>query len=133
MTLTTQFTYATMVPLLVTTLTRTDMTTVIFYEGLRLMEAVNTAGAIPGDTLTYTMTYTNPTIDVLNNIVIHNATPAYTTFVSVSCGPLGVGLSGCSVTTAPPVAGQGAIAWTLTGSLAPGASGAVTFAVRIDP
>ncbi len=97
------------------------------------MESVNATAGIPGDTLTYTITYTNPTIDVLNNIVIHNATPSYTTFVSASCGSLGAGLTGCSVTTAPAVGGQGTVEWTLTGSLSPGASGAVMFSVQIEP
>jgi hypothetical protein len=53
-------------------------------------------------------------------------------FVSGACGTLGTGLTGCALTTQPAVNGTGAVKWTLTGSLAPGASGTVTYRVKVQ-
>ena len=84
--------------------------------------------------LEYTVAYTNGGSGALNSIVITDATPAFTTFLSATCtAPLPASLTACSPTTQPSVGGSGAIAWTLTGSLAPGASGTVVFTVRVNP
>ncbi|MBI2516480.1 MAG: DUF11 domain-containing protein [Opitutae bacterium] len=117
----------------VETLTRTDTTTVgaAGSAGLTLVKQVDKASARPGDTLTYTLTYTNQGADVLREVVIYDATPAYTHLVSAAAGPLPAGFS--NVTVVAPVAGaSGAIRWEFAGELAPGANGAVTFSVRVD-
>jgi uncharacterized repeat protein (TIGR01451 family) len=90
--------------------------------------------ARPNDILEYTVTFTNGGSGALNTIVITDSTPAFTTFQSATCTvPLPAALTACSATTQPSVGGTGAIAWTLTGSLAPGATGSVVFVVRVNP
>jgi uncharacterized repeat protein (TIGR01451 family) len=126
--------------------TRTDTTTVgaAGGAGLTLAKAVRNvtlggaAGtantARPNDVLEYTVTYTNGGSGPLNTIVITDATPAFTTFQSATCtAPLPASLTGCTATTQPGVGGTGAIAWTLTGALAPGSTGTVVFVVRVNP
>ena len=128
------------------TYTRTDTTTVAGAggAGLTLAKSVRnvTLGGAPGtantarpnDVLEYTVTYTNGGAGPLNSIVITDATPAFTTFQSATCtAPLPASLTACSATTQPSVGGTGSIAWTLTGSLAPAASGTVVFTVRVNP
>ncbi|MDQ6974429.1 MAG: hypothetical protein Q9M10_06055, partial [Mariprofundaceae bacterium] len=116
----------------VKTYTRTD-TTIVGQEGLVLHKAVDLPVAKPGQVITYTISYTNPTQGVLNSIVIHDATPAYTTFASASCGaPLGTGITGCTPSTIPTVGQAGSIAWTLTGSLQPNATGTVQYKVTVN-
>ena len=45
---------------------------------------------------------------------------------------LGTGLTGCAVTQQPAVNAAGSVRWTLSGTLAPGASGTVTYQVRVQ-
>jgi len=128
------------------TITRTDTTTVGAAGGssLTLAKSVRNvtqgtpAGtsntAKPGDVLEYSVTYTNPAAGALSAIVITDATPAFTTFQSASCGaPLPAGITACNVTTSPAVNGTGSVVWTLTGSLAAGGSGTVLYQVRVAP
>ena len=127
------------------TYTHTDTTTVgnAAGAGLALQKTVRnvttggTAGtsnaARPGETLEYTITYTNNSADPLATIVVNDGTPAFTTFVSASCGaPLPANITACSVTTQPSVGSTGAISWTLTGSLASTQSGTVIFRVLLQ-
>jgi uncharacterized repeat protein (TIGR01451 family) len=125
--------------------TRSDVTTVgATGAGLTLGKTVRnltlgtaagtTNTARPNDLLEYTVTYSNGANAPIGAIVVNDATPAFTTFQSASCGaPLPASLTGCSATTQPAVGGTGAIAWTLAGSLAPGNSGTVVFVVRVNP
>ncbi len=83
---------------------------------------------LPGDTLLYTITYTNTSPFAEQNIAIKDTVPANTTFVSAACGTLGAGLTGC--TPSGPTAGV--VTWTLTGALNPGASGTVTLTVTVQ-
>ncbi|MBK8323042.1 MAG: DUF11 domain-containing protein [Betaproteobacteria bacterium] len=128
------------------TYTRTDTTTVANAGGAGLTLAksvrnVTLGGAAgtantarPNDVLEYTVTYTNGGSGALSSIVITDATPAFTTFLSATCtAPLPASLTACAATTQPSVGGSGALAWTLTGSLTPGASGTVVFTVRVNP
>lgn len=117
-----------------TVLLRTDTTTVgaEATAGLTLAKQVDKDRVRPGETLSYTLTYTNQGAAPLREVVIHDATPAYTHFVSAAAGPLPNGLSAVTV-TAPGAGEAGALRWTFTGELAPGASGAVTFTVRVEP
>ena len=100
--------------------------------GLFLAKTVSAGSARPGDALTYTIQYTNLGSQPLSGIVIHDTTPAWTTFSSAGCGALGGGLTGCSVSSQPAAGGTGAVAWSLAGMLAPGASGSVTFVVQVQ-
>lgn len=115
--------------------TRTDITIIgnATNAGLALLKIVDKATALPGDNLVYVITYSNNSSGSLSNIVINDATPTFTTFVSTSCGTLGAGLTGCSVTTQPAVGAIGSIRWTLTGGLASVGTGTVTYTVQILP
>jgi len=111
-------------------LTRTDLTLVTGGAAVRLRKEVDLTSARSGQVLTYTITYQNTGTEALGDLVIHDGTPAYTTFVSALCGALPPGLTGCTVAT-PPASGEGALTWTFTGVLHVGASGTVTFQVRV--
>ena len=132
--LTASFSYTNANPALNATYTVKDLTTVgtPTTAGLRLEKAVDKTTALPGANLTYTLTFTNDSSGAISNIVINDATPAYTVFVSAACGaPLPLSLTGCSVTA--PAAGQtGNIQWTFTGTLNPSQTGTVTFVVKIQ-
>lgn len=116
------------------TLTRTDTTLVGAGAtlGLTLAKQVDNATALPGDTLVYTITYTNQGAAPLRDVVIHDATPAYTRFVSAASGTLPASLSNVTL-SAPAVGESGAVRWNFTDELASGASGSVTFSVRVEP
>jgi uncharacterized repeat protein (TIGR01451 family) len=105
---------------------------VINAGNLQITKAVDVATARPGDLIQYTITYRNLGLAPLSAIVIQDATQSFTVFQSASCGTLGAGLTGCSVSTQPAVNGTGTVLWTLVGGLAPGASGTVTFQVRVQ-
>ncbi|MFY9260493.1 MAG: hypothetical protein WAO71_08305 [Gallionella sp.] len=100
--------------------------------GLSLVKQVNTPTASPGTNIVYTVVYTNSSTGPLSNVVIHDATPAYTTFQSAGCGTLPLNFTVCSITN-PAVGASGSIIYTFTGTLAPAASGAVTFTVQVQP
>ena len=132
--ITASFTYTNASPALTATYTVKDMTTVGTgtTAGLKLTKTVDKATALPGANLTYTLTYTNDSTDVLSNLKINDSTPAYTTFVSAACGsPLPANLTACTF-TAPSVGSTGNIQWTFTGTLAPTQTGTVTFVVKIQ-
>jgi uncharacterized repeat protein (TIGR01451 family) len=129
-----------------TTYTRTDTTTVgpVAGAGLTLSKtvrnvtqggaAVTSNTARPNDVLEYTITYLNTSGGTVSAIVVTDATPAFTLFLSAACGaPLPASLTGCSVTTQPAVNGTGTVAWTFTGTLASSGTGTVSFQVRVQP
>ncbi|TNE70919.1 DUF11 domain-containing protein [bacterium] len=99
--------------------------------GLELVKTTNKATALPGEQITYTVTYTNVSSGSLNTIVIRDATPSYTTFVSVGYGALPNSLTNC-VTVSPSVGTSGIITWTFGGVLESGGSGTVTFTVQVE-
>jgi uncharacterized repeat protein (TIGR01451 family) len=129
-----QFVYTNASPALNATYTHTDVTTVgnSTSSGLRLVKSVDKATAKSGDTLLYTINYSNSGSGTVSNIVVSDTTPYYTTFVSGACGSLPTGITACTISTQPSVGGTGSISWTLTGSLASSASGQVTFTVKIQ-
>ena len=125
--------------------TRTDVTTVGTAATLGLtlskdVRNVTTGGAfgfsnsaLPGEMLEYRITYTNVGTSPLSNVIVNDATPTYTTFVSATCGALVPNITLCNVTTQPAIGGSGSLVWTLTGSLAPGPQGTVFFRVNVVP
>jgi uncharacterized repeat protein (TIGR01451 family) len=119
---------------LATNLSRTDLTIVgnPTTAGLTLVKTVNKATAAPGETLTYTVIYSNTSSEPLNNIVIFDSIPAYTTFLSAPVPQLPPNLTGVNVTT-PAVGASGSIRWTFSGTLSPSQSAAVTFSVSVTP
>jgi uncharacterized repeat protein (TIGR01451 family) len=133
-TVTASFTYINASPALVASATRTDTVTVGgSTANLSLVKSVDKANALPNEIITYTVTYTNVGAALLKNVVVHDATPAYTLYVGGSAGcPLLVTRTTCAVTE-PANGATGGIVWTISGDLAAGASGTVQFQVRIQP
>ena len=130
-TLTASFTLTGASPALAASDSLFDVTTVTAGSVLRLDKTASVATVAPGGSITYTVTYTNPGPDPVSNIVIRDATPAWTVFTSATCLTLGAGLASCTLTTQPAVNATGSVVWTLGGALAPGASGSVQFRVRV--
>jgi len=133
-TVTVNFTYSGASPALSANYTHSDITTVgnSTSAGLDLIKAVDKATAKSGDTLSYTVTFVNDSFGSLSNIVLIDATPAYTTFASAACPSiLPSGLT-CTITTQPSINGTGSIRWTFTGTLLPTASAQVTYSVKIQ-
>ena len=132
-TLSALFTYTGAAPSLTATLTRQDVTTVgnPTTAGLTLSKSVDKPSAAPGETITYTIAYSNTSSDLLRNVVIYDNTPAFTKFVSGSNGPLPLDLTGV-VLTAPSPGQKGAMRWTFAGTLRPGGTGTVSYQVTLD-
>ncbi|WP_307598099.1 beta strand repeat-containing protein [Variovorax boronicumulans] len=99
-----------------------------------------------GETLEYRVTYTNNGTTPISGMTVNDTTPQYTSFVAAQAGTTPASLTACSKNTpanalpAPAVAcaasqaagGTGGLRWSFTGSLAPGATGAVLFSVKVD-
>ena len=95
------------------------------------MKTVDKATALPGEILTYTLVYQNTSSGNLTNITISDSTPAYSTFVGATTGPLPPSLTGVTLTT-PAVSSVGAVQWQFIGMLLPASSGTNTFSVQVD-
>lgn len=132
-TLSANFTYTGAAPALLAALSRKDVTTVgnPTTSGLRLNKTVDKPSALPGENITYTITYTNVSSDALRNVIIYDTTPAFTKFVSGANGPLPLDLTNV-VLTAPAPGAAGAMRWTFAGTLSPGGTGTVSFVVKLD-
>lgn len=129
-TVSSSFIYDTLAPTVTEVLTRTDTTTVGVggTNTLSLHKAVNKATAKPGETITYTITYSNNGTDNLSNIVINDSVPAFTHGAVASCVmPLPANLTLCVPTINSPQ-----ILWNMTGTLAPSQQGQVQFSVTLD-
>ena len=128
------FTYTNASPTLSSTLSVIDTTIVgAVSAGLVLTKAVDKAAAQAGDTVTYTLSYQNNSNVAISTIIINDATPAYTSFLSASCVlPLPTAISACTITGAPAVGAVGSINWTLTGTLSPSSLGQVRYSVKVD-
>lgn len=87
--------------------------------------------ATPGQQLQYKLSFINNSASSVSNIVVSDTTPSSTTFDSASCDAVPSTLT-CTVTQAPSAGGQGLIQWTLSGTLAPAATGDVLFTVTVD-
>ncbi len=133
-TVTASFAYTNANPALNAAATRIDLT-IVSRAGLTLVKSVSATSALPGAVITYTITYSNVSAEALTSVTIRDATPAFTTYVSASCGAPPAGLTctpPASPTTAPAVGATGGITWNFGGSLAPGASSAVSFQVQVN-
>jgi uncharacterized repeat protein (TIGR01451 family) len=129
------FTYDNASPSLSGTYFHTDLTTVgnpVQPSGLTLVKSVDKSTALPGEVITYTITFTNVTSDVLSSVVVYDSTPAYTTFGGASYDTLPQNLTGVTQVN-PSAGGTGPIRWTFDGTLKPGASGTVYFWVTVNP
>ena len=132
------------------TLTVADLTTVGGgATGLELIKTVDISQAAAGATLTYTITFTNHSAQPITNLVINDATPPYTGFLSAALGSISpASLGTCTKFSPALVTGQlcnlvagenpvgqlaGGVRWQFSGTLDPGASGAVSFRVRVNP
>jgi len=99
---------------------------VVLDATLKLVKTVDNTSAMPGSILTYTVTYTNQGTQPLKNLVVNDAVPAFTTFVSAAAGALPNNLTACIQTTPAggPVAcgtaqaagGKGPLSWTFAGT-----------------
>jgi uncharacterized repeat protein (TIGR01451 family) len=128
-----EFQYAGANPSLARILTRTALTIVgnPSSAGLSLAKSVDKQTAFPGETLLYTITYSNNSSEPLNNIVVFDSTPAFTTFLNAAAGALPANLSGVAISS-PGVGNSGPIQWNFTGTLAPGQTSTVTFSVLVS-
>lgn len=143
-------------PSLTATYTATDTTTagttaVVLNKTVRNVtqgvSSFSTANqAKPGDVLEYRISYENTTPSPVNTLVINDATPTSTSFVSAGVETTPTQLGTCQKNTpanaAPAAAvdcavaqtagGTGAVSWKFSGSLPGGTSGAVLYRVQVD-
>ena len=117
---------------------RAAITRLALAKTVRNVTQGGTAGtsntARPNDVLEYTITYTNTSSGTVSAIVVTDATPSYTTYLSSACTtPLPASLTACTVTSAPAVGGTGSVVWTLTGTLLSNGTGSVSYQVRVSP
>jgi len=95
--------------------------------------------ALPGNYLEYRIVYTNQSQGTVNDVVVNDATPAFTLYRSASCTMTPPSLL-CQVPssgtgTAPVVGGTGNISWVFTDNptgLGGGQSGEVRFCVQVE-
>ena len=129
-TVSSSFIYDVLTPTVTEVLTRTDTTTVGVggTNTLFLHKAVDKTAAKPGETITYTITYSNNGTDNLSSIVINDSVPAFTHSPVASCVmPLPANLTLCVPSISTPQ-----IQWNMTGTLAPSQQGQVRFSVTLD-
>ncbi|MBK8327548.1 MAG: DUF11 domain-containing protein [Moraxellaceae bacterium] len=129
-TVSSSFIYDVLVPTVTEVLSRTDTTTVGVggTSTLSLHKAVDKAVALPGETITYTITYSNNGTEAISNIVINDSVPAFTENPIATCVmPLPANLTLCTPTINAPQ-----IQWNMTGTLAPLQQGQVRFSVTLD-
>jgi len=101
--------------------TATDTTTVPAQPNIVLSKTDGVTTAAPGQTLTYTLTFTNTGPGAAHNIVISDTLPSEVSYQSCSLGSLA---GSCSES-------GGTVTFTLTNPLAAGASASVTITVQV--
>lgn len=91
-----------------------------------------------GEVLEYKISFINNSTQGINNLLINDATPAYTSFVSATCPTsLPTGITACTTpnsasSSAPVIGGVGAIKWVFTGNLPASGMGFVSYRVKVD-
>ncbi|MCU0454113.1 MAG: hypothetical protein MUE68_10690 [Bacteroidetes bacterium] len=93
-------------------------------------KGVNRPTAKPGDTLTYTMTYSNTGTSLATMVIVTDGIPMYTTYVQQSVVLNGVPRTDQSGDDEVVV--SGGVVQVAVGSVVPGGSGTITFRVRIQ-
>ena len=101
--------------------TASDTTTVPVQPNIVLSKTDGVTTAAPGQTLTYTLTFTNTGPGAAHNIVISDTLPPGVSYQSCSLGSLA---GSCSES-------GGTVTFTLTNPLAAGASASVTITVQV--
>lgn len=96
-----------------------------------LSKTASRASAGPGNTITYTIVFTNNGITPVSTFGVEDMTPVYTSYASSQAVALPAGLGAPMVTT-PGVAAKGPLAWSFTGPLAPAATGTLQYSVVVD-
>ena len=98
---------------------------------LSIAEVASAATANRGDSITYTVVFTNNGVSPIDALAISEATPAYTNYQSsrTLVTPAGMTVSGAS---APAVGTTGPLRWTFSGRLAPAASGTLQYTVQVN-
>lgn len=121
-------------PALIYSLTSTDTLEVMTAQAptLQLTKAADKTSVLPGASIQYTIAFTNNGAKAITNLVINDATPAYTTFAATAAPSVPAALGTATVTT-PTVGTRGSVQWTFPGQLMPGASGTVQFSVTVAP
>lgn len=111
------------------TQTRQDITVVSSNAGITLQKTADNSSALPGDVVTYTLTYSNNGESAIDNVTIHDAAPPYTelTGVAVCVEPLPDALTSCEA-----LIEDQQIRWQFEGDLLPNTSGQVQFEVRLQ-
>ncbi len=105
-------------------------TTAISLPQMTLLKSVNKSAAQPGDTVTYTVNYSNIGSATAGFVIITDGIPTHTTYVAGSVVLNGSPTTDVSGDDAVTVSG-GMVTVTI-GTVAPGASGVVTFKVRVN-
>ncbi len=102
---------------------------------LTLLKLADKGSALPGETITYTVTYTNAGDMDAQNVTLTDAAPAPAVYVAGSAAGAGMtitfshdGGATFDASEAPPVTH---VRWELAGALAPAVSGTVSFAVQV--
>ena len=90
-----------------------------------------TTGALPGKGIRYRITVTNTGTAAATNVVVYDATPAFTHYTTTGAAAV-TGGSAPNVTTAPANNATGSLEFAV-GTRNPGESAVVTFGVIIDP
>ncbi|MSN24896.1 MAG: DUF11 domain-containing protein [Geobacter sp.] len=104
-------------------------------QALQVTKTPSVSSATPGTSVSYDIGYSNPNSSTsLQNVVITDPIPLYTSYQSASCGPLPPGITSCNAIYSPPPAGSGngMVTWTLGGNLNAGSSGTVRLTVVIQ-
>ena len=101
--------------------TATDTTTVPAQPNIVLSKTDGVTTAAPGQTLTYTLTFTNTGVGPAHNITISDTLPSGVSYQSCSLGSLA---GACSES-------GGTVTFTLTNPLAAGANASVTVTVQV--
>jgi len=130
--ITATFNFSNTSPVITNTLTRTDLVQVNESNGgLEITKTVDKSEALPGSVLTYTIDYVNNGDEPISTLEIVDDIPAFTTYQNANCNTLPNNLTDCTIN--PPSTGNsGTISWTFDGTLQPGASGTVTYQVKIE-